>query len=351
MAATATAAQDGVVFNSTGPAEGMLDLIGGTPLVRLRRLYPGAHLPRLLTKLELANPGGSSKDRSAASMLSEALRRGELRRGDTVIESSSGNLGVALAQCCAWEGLRFVCVVDPRTNTQTLRMIEAYGAELHHVTDPDPDTGDWLIARRTAVRSLLRSTPRSWCPDQYANRMNPQAHAEGTMKEIAQALDGQVAAVVVATSTTGTLVGCQRYIASAGLTTQLIAVDACGSVLFGGARGTRLLPGFGAGTEPALARSAAPDRVVRVSDLECVIGCRRMAQREALLVGASTGGIISALHEELARFGPQDTVVFISHDSGSRYLDTVFDDTWVERHLGCPPQQLQALIEGGSRAA
>lgn len=329
--------------------EGLPDLVGRTPLVRLSRLHPGG--PQVFAKLELANPAGSAKDRPAARMLTRALARGELRAGDTVIESSSGNLGVALAQWCAWHGLTFVCVVDPRTNLHTLRTIEAYGGRLHRVESPDPLTGDWLVARRRAVARLLAATPRSWSPDQYANPLNPQAHADGTMREIAEALEGNVAALFVATSTTGTLVGCQRYLTTHGLDTLTVAVDAIGSVLFGGQRGPRLLPGFGAGVVPPLAATAAPDLVHRVDDLDCVIGCRRLARREALLVGASSGGVVTALERELHRFGPADNVVIMVHDTGARYLDTVFNDAWVAEHLHCHPETLRRYVADGTRVA
>lgn len=329
----------------------MIGLLGQTPLIRWARLFGSAGAPRVYAKFEAANPSGSAKDRPAALMLRRALERGELRPGDTVIESSSGNLGVALAQWCAWEGLDFLCVVDPRTNDQNLRLIQAYGGRLHHVTEPDPISGDWLRARRAAVARLLRTIPRSWSPDQYSNDLNPVSHDEGTIREIVEELNGEITALMIATSTTGTLVGAQRCLASTQMSTELIAVDAVGSVLFGGTPGVRRLPGLGAGVEPHLSMEARPDRVRRVSDLDCVIGCRRVAQREALLVGASTGGIVTALGRELSRFGPTDTVVVIAHDTGARYLDTVFDDAWVSTELGCSRASLQHQINAGHDAA
>lgn len=333
-----------------GIREGLPDLVGRTPLVRLRRLH-GDDGPRVFAKIESANPGGSAKDRPAATMLAAALESGELCPGDTVIESSSGNLGVALAQWCRWHDLELICVVDPRSNHHTLRLIEAYGAELHHVLEPDPATGDWLAARRSAVDFLLATTPRSWTPDQYGNPLNPVAHAQGTMREIVDALDGDVAAVFVATSTTGTLQGCQQHLDARGLSTLTVAVDAVGSVLFGGATAPRRLPGFGAGTVPPLAEQARPGLVRRVDDLDCVLGCRRLVEREALLVGASGGGVVTALGRELHRFGPDDNVVLVMHDSGARYLETVFDDAWVAEHLGWRPDPPRRPVDTEPHAA
>lgn len=323
--------------------DGLSDLVGDTPLVRLRRLHEGRG-PRVYVKLESANPGGSAKDRPAARMIQDALARGVIAPGDTIVESSSGNLGVALAQLARWHGLQFVCVVDPRINATNARLITAYGGRLHRVTEPDPLTGDWLAARQAAVRTLLAELPGAWSCDQYANPLNPAAHGEGTAREIVAALGSAPTALFVATSTTGTLSGCQGWLRAQGHGTRVVAVDAVGSVLFEGTRGPRLLPGFGAGTVPPLARDLVPDQLVRVDDLDCVVGCRRLVRTEALLAGASGGGVVSALDRCLDDYGPHDDVVLILHDSGARYLDTVYDDAWVAEQLHCPPDELELLV-------
>ena len=156
---------------------GLPFLIGRTPLVELARMGgPGG--PRALVKLELTNPGGSAKDRPAARMLADALESGDLRPGGTVVESSSGNLGVALAQQAAYRGLRFICVVDPRSSQVNRRLIEAYGGVVHMVSEPDPVDGDWLRARIDAVQQLVASIPGAWWPNQYANVNNAAAHRD-----------------------------------------------------------------------------------------------------------------------------------------------------------------------------
>ena len=320
-------------------------LVGGTPLVRLRRLEsarPGS--PRLFAKLEAANPGGSAKDRPAQRMLERAWSAGVIAPGTTIVESSSGNLGVALAQQARARGLRFVCVIDPRTPATTRRLIQAYGGRLHLVDHPDPRTGDWLTARLEAVRALLRELPDAWWPNQYASPDNAAAHADGTIREIVDALAGDVAAILLATSSTGTLVGATDHVRSHGLDTRIYAVDAEGSVLFGGQRGVRELPGLGAGVVPPLAARARPDEVFRVSDLDCVVGCRRLVDREALLMGASSGGVMLAMERVLGRFGPDDNVVAVCHDGGERYLDTVYSDEWVLDRLACDPARLAELV-------
>ncbi|MBM6404194.1 2,3-diaminopropionate biosynthesis protein SbnA [Phycicoccus sp. CSK15P-2] len=329
------------------------ELVGHTPLVHLRRLAadrPGS--PRLFLKMEAANPGGSAKDRPAAHMVREAWTEGLIGPGSTIIESSSGNLGVALAQQARAYGVQFICVIDPRTPLTTRRLIEAFGGELHVVSEPDPATGDWLVARIEAVTSMMSAVPGAWWPNQYGSSANATAHADGTMREILETLDGDLAALFTATSSTGTLVGCGDRLAQEGVDAALYAVDAVGSVLFDGLRGARELPGLGAGLVPPLAARAAPHDVLRVTDLDCVVGCRRLVEREALLVGASAGGVVTAAERVLERFTPDDNVVLIAHDGGARYLDTVYDDTWVQERLGCAPPLLAQLVadpSSGSR--
>lgn len=335
---------------SDRPIVGAVGLLGETPLIRLDRLAalrPGG--PAMFAKWEAANPTGSAKDRPAARMIAAALAEGELRPGDTVVESSSGNLGVALAALCRWHGLRFICVLDPRTNASTARLIEVYGGELDRVTEPDPQTGDWLIARRARVAQIVRAVPGAWCPDQYSNVLNRRAHSEGTMREIADSLDGAVAAVFVAASTTGTVGGCGDFVRRHGLDTEVVAVDAEGSALFGGARGRRVLPGFGAGTEPELSRDAHPSSVVRVPAVDAVAGCRVLAQTEVLLAGASGGAVVAAAVQGSGSFDARDNVVLVLHDSGTRYLETVYDDAWVEAEIGMEAvQRRYAVMIGGA---
>lgn len=316
------------------------DLVGDTPLVELARLFDHPRHPRVVAKLERRNPGGSAKDRPAEAMIARALADGSIQTGTTLIESSSGNLGVSLAQQARWHGLRFICVVDPRINRATRALIEAYGAEVVCVERPDPVSGDWLAARIAAVEQLVAEIPGAYWPQQYANPANPRAHADGTMREIAEALDGDLDALYVATSTTGTLRGCLDYVKDHGMSTRVIAVDAVGSRLFGGVAAPRILPGFGAGVEPALARDAVPDSVVRISGLDAVKGCRRLVDREGLLAGASGGAVVSAVLGDVSRYRADETVAMILHDGGEAYLDTVYDDAWVCSAFDCSAADL-----------
>jgi 2,3-diaminopropionate biosynthesis protein SbnA len=325
------------------PFDGVLDAIGDTPLIALRRVLERRDVD-LWAKLEAANPGGSAKDRPAAGMLRDALERGLIGPGSTVVESSSGNLGVGLAQACRYHGLRLICVVDARAHETNVRTMRALGADVRVVTRPDPETGDLLVARLKLVADLLASTPGAFWPNQYANAANPAAHAAGTMREIDEALDGEVDVLFVATSTTGTLRGCCDYLREHDRATRVVAVDARGSVLFGGTHGVRRLPGFGAGVETTLSLEARFDTLVRVSDLDCVVGCRRLVEREAILAGASSGGVLHAVEAVSASLPSGARCAAILPDGGAGYLETVYDDCWVERELGCRPRRLAALV-------
>lgn len=331
---------------------GMEGAVGSTPLVELRHVMAAPDGPRILAKLERFNPGGSAKDRPAAAMIAAAMADGALRRGGTIIESSSGNLGVSLAQQAVWNGLDFICVVDPRINPSTRRLIEAYGARVVCLDLPDPETGDWLIARIEMVKRLVAATPGAYWPNQYANPANAAAHASGTMREIVESVGERLTAVYVATSSTGTVNGCLDYIRTHRLNVGVVAVDAVGSRLFGGTRGHRALPGFGAGMEPPLAVGTRPDAVIRVSDLDAVRGCRHLVATEGLLAGASGGAVVVALARDALRYGPQDTVAMILHDGGEAYLGTVYDDQWVASHLGGDADDLRlapALVAVAAR--
>lgn len=311
-------------------AGNLLDLVGQTPMVQLDRYLDIADV-NLIAKVEALNPGGSAKDRPARYMIEQALADGRLSPGDTVVESSSGNMGIGLAQTCAYHGLRFICVVDPNAQSQNVAIIRALGGQIELVEDAI--NGDFLAARLERVAELLRSSPDRFWPNQYANTDNPASHEAGTIAEIDAALPDQIDYLFVACSSTGTARGCRDYLRRMGRATKVVAVDAMGSTLFDGVAGPRKISGMGAGRLPELARGQSFDEVVRVADITCVAGCRRAVAREGFLVGGSGGGVLEAvrsMQEELRG----KTAVAIIHDSGARYLGTVFNADWVQRELG-----------------
>lgn len=323
------------------PKQGVLDAVGSTPLIRLRR-YLGTDDVQLYAKLEAFNPGGSAKDRPARAMIEDALESGAIDKHTTIIESTSGNMGIGLAQACCYYGLPLICVVDPHAQEQNIAIMQAYGAVIERVERPLQ--GTYLKARIARVLELLNQFPDSFWPNQYSNMKNPISHEEGTIREIDEALHGEIDYLFVATSSTGTARGCRDYLEKRGRTTKVIAVDAQGSVLFGGLAGPRRIPGLGAGYVSALAAGQEFDDVKRVTDLDCVVGCRRMVKQEAILAGGSAGGVLETIRSMIPELRTK-VCAAILHDSGTRYLDTIYSDQWVEDELGCSPEELQARVE------
>jgi cysteine synthase A len=311
---------------------GILSTIGNTPLVGLSRLFKNLHFD-LYAKLEAFNPGGSVKDRPAFRIIKNAMEQGLISSGATVVESSSGNMGIGLAQACAYFGMRFVCVVDPKTTAQNIHILRAYGAEIDLVSCPDAVTGEFLQARIRRVHDLLDAMPGSFWPDQYSNMQNALAHRQ-TMHEICSALGGRVDYLFCSASTCGTLHGCSSYVREKNLLTQVVAVDAIGSVLFGVKSCKRLIPGHGAAVVPKLHRPDLADRSIQVSDLDCVVGCRRLVREEAILAGGSSGAVVSAVAAARDSIRAGAVCVALFPDRGERYLDTIYSDEWVREHFG-----------------
>ena len=320
---------------------GVLFAIGQTPLVGLQRAFSGMPF-RLFAKLEGCNPGGSIKDRAAHLIISRALETGEIGPETVVIESSSGNMGIGLAQACAYYGLRLICVIDPKTTSLNVNILKAYGAEVDLVSTLDPESGEFLQARIKRVQALLDSIDNSFWPNQYCNLYNPMAHHQ-TMHEIVTELDGKVDYLFCTTSTCGTLRGCAEYVRSRKLRTKIIAVDAVGSVIFGGRKGSRLIPGHGAAICPHLYQDDLADEVIKVSDFECLIGCRYLVQKEAILVGGSSGAALMGFNKFKDRIPDGANCVLIFADRGERYLDTIYSDSWVIEHFGSLPVFPEAL--------
>ena len=327
--------QNDATRTAAGPDQiksNILDTVGNTPLIKLNKIF-GDDRFKLFGKIEAMNPGGSIKDRSGLHMLREALSSGKISRNTTIIESSSGNMAIGLAQVCAYWSLKLICVVDIRTTKQIIRILKAYGAEISLVSEPLPGTDSLLGARKLRVQQLLTAVPDSYCPDQYTNPNNFAAHYLGTMPEIVNALQSPIDYLFLATSTSGTLRGCAEYIRDNKLTTKVVAVDAIGSVIFGDKPQPRLLPGHGAAEKSKLHLDGLTDDVVLISDWNCITGCHNLVRREAILAGASSGGVIAAIHKYRDRIEAGAVCVAILADRGERYMDTVYSDAWVLRNF------------------
>lgn len=324
--------------------------IGWTPLVRLDRVLPSDRVTAY-AKLEAANPGGSIKDRPASRIVGELLQRGDLVPGEsTIVESSSGNFAISLAMLSRYYDFRFVCVLDRRTTTYNVRILEALGAEIVLVEEPDPETGDYLPARLRRVAGLLADLPSAVWPDQYSNPNNAAAHTV-TMEEIIGQAGRDVTAALVPTSSCGTLRGCEDYLRREGLATELVAVDALGSKIFADAEEDRMIPGHGSAITPHLCAESLGTRVIRVDNVACVRGCWELTRREGLLVGGSSGATWAAFKELEPELPDGAVVVLVFPDRGERYLGTVYDPAWVKRHFGpdllAELERLRGPAEGG----
>lgn len=313
------------------PNKGILSSIGHTPFIQLEKVYPDFGL-NLHAKLEMFNPGGSIKDRPAAKIITDALDSGTLTPGDTVIESSSGNMAIGLAQVCRYYKLDLIVVVDPKTNSHTLRILKTYGATIEKVTTSD-ESGNYLSARLQRVQELLDEIPGSFWPNQYANDANPRAHHQ-TMSEIVEGLPEPPQYLFASVSTCGTIMGCAEYIRAHNLDTQVLAVDAVGSVIFGTSAADRLVPGHGAGRSSDLLNKDFIDHVVHITDQECISGCHHLLNTEAILAGGSSGAVIAAVKKLKDQLPKGANCALILPDSGERYLDTIYNDDWLESHFG-----------------
>lgn len=287
----------------------------------------------LYVKCEGLNLGGSVKLRAAAGMVAAAERAALLGEDSVLIESSSGNLGVALSVIAANRGLRFTCVTDSRCNPTTAAYMRALGTELVVITEPHPERG-FLGARLDWVRERCAADPRYVWLNQYANEANWGAHYDETAPMILKTFPN-LDVLFVGVGTGGTAMGCVRYFRDNDVAAQVVAVDAAGSVSFGGPAGTRLLPGLGTSVAPPLLDPTAFDDLVVVPEIDAVRACRSLAGR-GLMFGGSTGSVISGALRWLDEHDPRRgmTSVCISPDMGERYLTTIYDDAWALEFLG-----------------
>ncbi|HEU0192610.1 MAG TPA: 2,3-diaminopropionate biosynthesis protein SbnA [Gaiellales bacterium] len=287
----------------------------------------------LFLKVEGFNFAGSIKLKAAAEMVTAAERDGALTADSILVESSSGNLGVALSMLTANKGYRFVCVTDARCNPAAVRLMRALGAEVHVITEESPDGGGLLGARLAHVRELRACDKRYLWLNQYANPANPGAHYRTTAPAIAQRFP-DLDVLFIGAGTCGTLMGCARYMREWQRQVRIVAVDTVGSVIFGGPPGRRLIPGVGAAVHLPQLDESYVDDVVMVPEAETIRTCRRLARR-GFLFGGSTGTVVSGALDWLSQNGGGDlTTVAISPDLGEHYLETVYADEWVQEHYG-----------------
>jgi cystathionine beta-synthase len=317
--------------------ESVLELIGATPLVKLNRIVD--HIPgRFIAKLECFNPGHSSKDRIALHIIEEAEKKGLLKPGDTIIETTSGNTGFSLAMVSIVKGYKCVLAVSSKSSLDKIDMLKSMGAKVYicpaHV-EPDDPRSYYEVAKR-----LHKETKDSVYINQYFNSLNTEEHYQTTGPEIWKQTQGQITHLVACSGTGGTISGTAKYLKEQNPAIKIIGVDAYGSVLKSYHEnrvldGNEIYPyrieGLGKNLIPSTTNFDIIDEFIKVSDEDSAHSARELSTKEGLFVGYTSGAAIQAVKQlnEKKTFKSDDIVVVIFPDHGSRYMSKIYNDQWM----------------------
>ena len=309
--------------------DNILSCVGGTPVVRLKHVARGLPV-EVLAKCEYLNPGGSVKDRIGVYMLEEAERRGEIRPGDTLIEATSGNTGIGLALAAAVKGYRLIITMPEKMSREKQVVLEALGAEIHRT--PTEAAHDSPLSHIGVAKSLNKLIPRSRILDQYKNPDNPGIHYEATAKEIIEAVDGKLDALVATAGTGGTLSGVAKRLKEAIPNCRIVGVDPKGSIIAGMPDdyiGTYKVEGIGYDFIPDVMWKDYVDEWIKTEDGPSFRMARRLIRREGLLVGGSSGSAVWATLEYAKKMKPGQRVLTILPDGVRNYMTKFVDDKWM----------------------
>jgi cysteine synthase A len=297
--------------------DSICEVIGGTPIVRLKRI-PKDHWAEILVKLESMNPGGSVKDRIGLSMIEAAEREGRLKPGGTIVEATSGNTGIGLAMVCAAKGYKAILTMPDDVNIERVALLRAYGARviLTH-------RSELMQGAINKAEEILRDHPDYFMPQQFRNPANPQIHRETTAQEILNIVNGKLDALVVGVGTGGTATGTGEILKQKIGNLKLFVVEPADSpVLSGGKPSQHKIQGIGAGFIPEVLNRSVIDRIVTVTDEEAAAAAHALAEHEGILCGISSGAILHASCIAASELGPGKRLLAILPDTGERYLST-----------------------------
>jgi cysteine synthase len=311
--------------------DSICDIIGGTPIIRLKRI-PEKHWAEMLVKLESMNPGGSVKDRIGLSMIEAAEREGRLKPGGTIIEATSGNTGIGLAMVCAAKGYKLIITMPDDVNIERVALLRAYGARV--VLTPRLEFMQGAINK---AQEMLAEQPDYFMPQQFRNPANPKVHRETTAREILHLVGGKLDALVVGVGTGGTATGTGEALKQKIENMKLIAVEPADSpVLSGGKPGLHKIQGIGAGFVPEVLNRNVLDQIVTVSNEDAAAAAHRLAEQEGILCGISSGAILHASCIVAKELGPGKRLLAILPDTGERYLSTEWFSTSGREEMESP---------------
>jgi len=327
------------IDNSLGVYDSLLDLIGNTPLLELKKITKGLK-GRFFGKLEAFNAGHSAKDRVAKYVIEDAERKGSLKPGSTIVETSSGNTGYSLAMISALRGYKCIIAISDKSSHDKVEMLQALGAEVHLCpanVAPDDPRSYYEVAKR-----IHQETPNSIYINQYFNPLNPEAHYQSTGREIWEQTQGEITHVVVCSGTGGTISGIARYLKEQNPKVQVLGVDAYGSAIkkYHDTREfdpAEIYPykieGMGKNLIPTATDFDVIDEFIKVTDKDAALTARELARTEGLFMGYTSGATMQAVRQyaEMGRFDENSIVVVLFADHGSRYMNKIYSDEWMKK--------------------
>lgn len=327
------------IDNSLGVYDSLLDLIGNTPLLELKKITKGLK-GRFFGKLEAFNAGHSAKDRVAKYVIEDAERKGLLKPGSTIVETSSGNTGYSLAMISALRGYKCIIAISDKSSHDKVEMLQALGAEVHLCpanVAPDDPRSYYEVAKR-----IHQETPNSIYINQYFNPLNPEAHYQSTGREIWEQTQGKITHVVVCSGTGGTISGIARYLKEQNPKVQVLGVDAYGSAIkkYHDTREfdpAEIYPykieGMGKNLIPTATDFDVIDEFVKVTDKDAALTARELARTEGLFMGYTSGAAMQAVRQyaKMGRFDENSIVVVLFADHGSRYMNKIYSDEWMKK--------------------